>query len=352
MQENNPNSLLGVDLNQFNKDVDLQVLARRFAFFYLRACSFGTGRLVVDKRFAEYARMCRDNGLPAGGYIYALPSSDLTTADEQCDAFIEVLQTGFGKNDYGDLFPVLDVEGPMENPIPTTDLLNWIERFKKRFERRTRRRLMLYVSEYFINVYGNFYYPGRGYPLATMPLWVAKYKMANVNDPIPSDAGGWTRWRVWQYSETGSVPGARYPVDLNYGPDHIDYLTQPDIVSGLTAARNGNTINVRWRKNRDLDLSGYNLFINGNYVTTLGKTSTSYSIPLRNYNYIRQPYVITIEAFDTDGEVSKRRARVTIPRTRGGESYEEVEINENYKVFIRYPEGFKPEELYFEETDV
>nr|BAV13150.1 muramidase [Clostridium cellulovorans] len=351
MQANNPNSLLGVDLNEFNKDVNLQVLARRFGFIYLRACSYGSGRLVVDKKFAEYAKECRDNGIPAGGYIYSMPSSDLTTADEQCDTFIEILQTGFGNNDYGDLFPVLDVEGPIENLIPTTDLIDWIERFKKRFERKTRRRLMLYVGEYFVGLYDNFYYPGRGFPLSVMPLWIAKYRLANVNDPIPSNVGGWTRWRVWQYSETGSVPGARYPVDLNYGPDNIDYLIQPDIVSGLTATRRGNNIYVRWNANKDLDLAGYNLFINRNYVTTLGKTSTSYNIPLRKYNYLKTPYIVAIEAFDRDGEVSKRRASVTIQRTRNEEFYEEVEVKEKYNVYIRYPEGFNPEELYFDEVD-
>ncbi|MDU7141480.1 MAG: hypothetical protein E6319_00790, partial [Anaerococcus vaginalis] len=66
---------------------------------------------------------------------------DLTTADSQCDEFIDILQEGFGEKDYGDLFPVVDVEAPIDNKISTKALVDWVDRFRKRFERKTRRRV-------------------------------------------------------------------------------------------------------------------------------------------------------------------------------------------------------------------
>lgn len=75
-----------------------------------------------------------------------MPSYDLNTADAQCDGFIDVLQQGFGEGNYGDLFPVVDVETPTDKSISTTALINWIDRFRKRFEKATRRRLMLYTG--------------------------------------------------------------------------------------------------------------------------------------------------------------------------------------------------------------
>ena len=47
------------------------------------------------------------------------------------------------------------------------------------------------------------------------------------NPAYPPDVGGWTRWRVWQYSENARVQGIGNPVDANWGPNSIDLLIQP-----------------------------------------------------------------------------------------------------------------------------
>ena len=39
--------------------------------------------------------------------------------------------------------PVIDVETPRDKSISTDTLLDWVDRFRKRFERKTRRRLMI-----------------------------------------------------------------------------------------------------------------------------------------------------------------------------------------------------------------
>lgn len=313
MQNVSVYSTFGCDLNEYKDGVDFAILAKTNDFIYLRSSGSATGTFRVDKKFIEYAKGCRQYGIPVGAYHYAVPSADLTTADSQCDGFINVLQQGFGKGDYGDIFPVVDVEAPVNKSISTTQLVKWVDRFRNRFEAKTRRRLMIYTGLFFINLYDDFKVPGKGYPLSNMPLWIAMYKEIPGNPPVPPDVGGWKRWRIWQYTEKGNIPGVNPPVDLNYGPDSIDFLTPPRAVTGLFAKGDKSNIYVTWQKNLDKDLLGYNIFINSNYAGTVGKNATSFTIPRWKFKLQpNTPIEISIEAFDFDGDFSKTRSKYII----------------------------------------
>lgn len=313
MQNNNPQSTFGPDLNEYTQNVDFSILAYTVDFIYLRASGSATGRFRIDRKFVQYAASCRDYGIPCGAYHYAVPSYDLTTADQQCDDFIGALQQGFGTNDYGELFPVVDVEAPTDKSISTTALINWVDRFRKRFESKTRRRLMLYTGLFFIELYNNFNVPGKGYPLSNMPLWIAMYRDVPVNPAVPPDIGGWKRWKIWQYTEKGRIRGISSAVDLNWGPDSIDFLIQPRVVRGLQATMDNNNIYVKWDKNSDQDLLGYNIFVNNYWVGTVDRDATSFVIKKSKLTLTPgKPIDVTIEAFDFDGEVSSRRAKVTL----------------------------------------
>ena len=313
MQDKNPNSRFGVDINEYTQSVQFDILATKIDFLYLRASGSATGRFRTDKKFVEYAAASRNYGIPVGAYHFSLPSYDLTDADRQCDDFINTLQDGFGNKDYGDLFPVIDVEAPLDKSISTKTLINWIDRFRKRFERKTRRRLMIYTGTNFIELYDNFYIPGRGYPLKNMPLWIAMYTKIPINPKFPPSVGGWTRWRIWQYSEDATVSGIGNPVDANWGPNNIDLLTQPDIVTGLQARFENGNIFVSWNRNKDIDLLGYNIFVNKEWVGTVDENATSYLINKNKLNVKKNiPIEVAIEAFDYDGETSKTRAKVNL----------------------------------------
>lgn len=313
MQDKNPKSLFGIDINEYTQDVNFAVLATKIDFLYLRSSGSGSGKFRVDKKFLAFAKESRNYGIPVGAYHYAVPSYDLTSADRQCDDFIGVLQDGFGLKDYGDLFPVLDVEAPTDKSISTTALVNWIDRFRKRFEKKTRRRLVLYTGAFFIDLYDNFYVPGRGYPLKNMLLWIALYTKIPGNPPYPKNQGGWTKWRMWQYSENQKVQGVGNPVDANWGPNNIALLTQPSIVKGLKARVEGPNVVVNWNKNPDVDLLGYNIFVDGNWVGTVDAADTQFTFRKNIVNIPKgAPYNVSIEAFDYDGEVSKKRAKVTL----------------------------------------
>lgn len=313
MQDKNPLSTFGPDLNEFSRDVNFLTLAKNSDFIYLRASGSGTGKLRIDNKFLEFAKECRRLGIPCGAYHFAKPSKDLDSAVIQADQFIDVLQQGFGDGDYGDLFPVLDVETPTDKSLTTTELVNWIDRFRDRFEEKTRRRLMLYTGAFFIDEYNNFYVPGRGYPLKNMLLWIAMYTKIPGNPPYPKDQGGWSKWRIWQFSEDLVVEGVGNPVDANWGPDNVDLLTQPSIVTGLKAIESGGQVIVSWSRVPDVDLLGYNIFANGNWLGTVDAEDTEFriarsKIPVKTGTAVK----IAVEAFDYDGEVSKRRATVTL----------------------------------------
>ncbi|SHJ85415.1 Lyzozyme M1 (1,4-beta-N-acetylmuramidase), GH25 family [Clostridium cavendishii DSM 21758] len=317
MQDKNPFSTFGPDLNEYKSNVDFKVLASNSDFVYLRSSGSATGKFRVDKKFIEYAKGCRDYGIPCGAYHFAVPSADLTTADAQCDSFIQVLQQGFGDKDYGDLFPVVDVETPANKSITTTQLVNWIDRFRKRFESKTRRKLMLYTGLFFINLYDNFNVPGKGYPLKNMPLWIAMYVDVPSNPKVPPSVGGWTKWTLWQYTEKGNIKGVDPPVDLNWGPNSVDYLTPPRNVQGLAATMDNAKIYVTWKRNTDKDLYGYNVFVNSEYAGTVGKLGNSLVINKSKFSLPKgQPIVISIEAFDAVGDVSKTRSKVVITDIR------------------------------------
>ncbi|MGG7214841.1 glycoside hydrolase family 25 protein [Clostridium nigeriense] len=313
MQNKNPNSTFGIDINEYTQNVNFQTLARTIDFLYLRSSGSGSGRFRVDRKFLEFAKAARNYGIPVGAYHFAVPSYDLTTADSQCDDFINILQEGFGTRNYGDLFPVLDVETPIDNKISTKALIDWIQRFRQRFERKTRRRLMLYTGAFFIELYNDFKLPDGSQPLKTMPLWIAMYTNVEINPDYPPNIGGWTRWRIWQYSEGEVVQGVGNPVDANWGPDSLDLLMQPKQVRNLRAVKQNGMLKITWSKNPDIDLLGYNIFENGYWIGTVDKNDTSFEISLSELPVkTNVPVTISIEAFDADGETSQVRSKVAI----------------------------------------
>lgn len=313
MQDRNARSTFGVDLNEYTTGVNFRTLATTADFLYLRSSGSGSGRFREDKKFIEFARESRNYGIPVGAYHYALPSYNLLTADSQCDDFITILQRGFGNKNYGDLFPVLDVEAPVEPKMDTDALLNWVDRFRDRFEKKTRRRLMLYTGLFFIQIYNNFRKSDGTYPLSNMPLWIAMYRNIPGNPLVPPDIGGWRRWRIWQYSENEIVNGVDNPVDANWGPDNLELLMQPRQVRGLNVRRDNQYIYVTWTRNDDVDLLGYNIFVDNYWVGTVDKDDTSFRIPLSTiYKPKNRELIISIEAFDYDGETSQVRSRYRI----------------------------------------
>lgn len=345
MQDKTNLNIIGPDVNEFRGDIDYKLLATKTPYCYLRASSSGTGKFRVDKRFLEYAKGMKGVGIATGAYHYALPSADFTTADQQCDDFINLLQQAYGTGNYGDLFPVVDVEAPVDKSISTDTLLDWVDRFRKRFEKKTRRKLMLYTGAFFIDLYNNFYHSKTGFILSNMPLWIAMYTEIKGNPPYPKDQGGWTRWTIWQFTEKGNIAGVNPPVDLNYGPVNLDYLMPPRAVKNFKAIPTKNTIKVTWTPNTDVDLNGYNIFLNSNYVTSVSKNSDSYEIKLGRTPKANEKFEVAIEAYDKAGDFSPTRAKAMVVFNGRNEKY-------NYDYDFMYKEYYESEENYKDPVDL
>lgn len=346
MQNKTSANIIGPDLNEYRGEVDYSLLATKTNYCYLRGSGNGSGKFRIDRKFIEYVQGLKSVGILTGAYHYAVPSYDLTTADAQCDSFIDILEQAYGQGYYGDLFPVIDIEAPVDKSISTDALLDWVDRFRKRFERKTRRKMMLYTGAFFIELYNNFYHSTKGFVLSDMPLWIAMYPEFPANPPYPKDQGGWTRWRMWQYTESGTIAGVNPPVDLNYGPTNLDLLTQPDNVRNFSAVGTGQNIRLNWSANQEVDLGGYNIFLNSSYITTVGKDATSYTLELGRRPAQGEKFEVSIEAFDTDGDFSQERSKETVTFTRDSEEKEIIlEFKDNDRCYEEEEDFIDYEEL-------
>ena len=70
MQNKNPNSLFGIDINEYTQGVNFSVLATQIDFLYLRSSGSATGRFRVDRKFLQFARQEREFGIPVGAYHF------------------------------------------------------------------------------------------------------------------------------------------------------------------------------------------------------------------------------------------------------------------------------------------
>ncbi|MGL4850180.1 MAG: glycoside hydrolase family 25 protein [Clostridium sp.] len=313
MQNKNNNSLFLIDLNEYTQNPNFSVLKEKAAGIYLRTSGSGSGSFRLDKKFVEFAKICKQNGIKTGGYHYGIPSYNLATADSQCDDFINALQEGYGKRFYGDFMPVLDIEEPTTPKMNTDVLLKWIDRFRKRFEKKTRRRLMLYVSVNFVQVNNNFKLSNGTYPLNNMPLWIAMYTWIKGNPEFPPNVGGWTKWRMWQYTDKEKVEGVDNLVDANYGPNNLELLMQPGNVQNFSGKVNKGNVCLTWTKNKDIDLGGYNIFVDNYWIGTVDANITNYNIPIvKLYKPYGRNIVLSIEAFDIEGNVSQVRSKINL----------------------------------------
>jgi phage minor structural protein len=233
MQVKKDSNTIGIDCSCFNSTISWGTVAtdpRNIKFAYLR-CSMGTSN--SDTKFAKNAAGARANNILVGAYHFLRPIRPAyasTRATDEANNFVTKMQVGLGGGEFGDIYPVVDVEFPStpaiaNDPVETRDLLNYVQTFRNRVEQVTGRTIMAYVGvDYMQSPWNNFNYPTSAGPISDMPLWAAYWLRLHVGSSAPPDAGGWTQWRVWQYSDTGVVTGITTATDLNFGPDNLRFL--------------------------------------------------------------------------------------------------------------------------------
>jgi lysozyme len=172
-------------------------------FAYVKATE---GDSYVNPYFVEDWQGAGAAGLLRGAYHFARPRLPLWTATYDAQVFL--LTTG-PFTGVADLPPVLDLEdtGGLSGP----DLRAWAEAWMDEITRQTGRWPMLYSAPWYLD--GAV---GGAAELSDHPMWIADYTDAGQPRGLPV---GWSRWTIWQFTSSASIPGIAAPVDLNAACD-------------------------------------------------------------------------------------------------------------------------------------
>ena len=190
----------GVDVSAFQKNIDWQKVKDsgiRFAMLRLGYRGYESGKLVEDEYIQKNLKATKEVGMPIGAYFFS-QALTIKEVDEEIDFMLKVL------GDYELHMPiVLDWE------IPTPDART------AKMDARTLTALQEYFCEtmtekgYTPMVYFNWHQSNTLLYLNELedyPFWLALYG-SRMTYPYHVE--------MWQYTDSGKVPGIQGGVDLN-----------------------------------------------------------------------------------------------------------------------------------------
>ncbi|MET7637705.1 GH25 family lysozyme [Streptomyces sp. NPDC005438] len=159
-----------------------------------------------DSRFAGNYKKSHKAGLYRGAYHFARPNS--SSGAQQAKFFAK--NGGHWSKNSRTLPGVLDIEA---NPGGATcygksasAMRKWIKSFHSTYRKQTGRALVVYTNPAWWNQCTGGWSGLKG----KAPLWVAHW-----NNSGPSLPGGFSTWRVWQYTDSGKVNGISGNTDRN-----------------------------------------------------------------------------------------------------------------------------------------
>lgn len=191
---------IGVDVSEHQGAINWEKVASRmdFAIIRLGYRGYGKGTIVLDKYYTSNMEGAAAQGLPVGVYFY----SQATSYEEGVEEANFVLAN---LGSYQLSYPIiLDREDPMVDDARTNDLsveqhtqaaLGFLETI-----RAAGRPVMMYSYRMYYSLYLELE------QIYQYPIWFAQY----------ADEPDWPyEFSMWQYTESGEVPGISGPVDLN-----------------------------------------------------------------------------------------------------------------------------------------
>jgi lysozyme len=177
----------GIDVSHWNGNINWATCRQNVSFALLK-CTQGNG--FYDHTYVYNKLGAETNKIPHGAYHYFLPAIDGAL---QADWFYQKA------NDAALKVWVIDVEAG------GTGLEANLEKMIDRLIELTTCMPWIYTSAGFWN--GNINH-ALTHPC---PLWVANYTTL----PSPAMPHGWDEWKIWQYTDKGTVPGIIGNVDMN-----------------------------------------------------------------------------------------------------------------------------------------
>lgn len=179
----------GIDVSHHQGPIDWQLVAREggISYVYMKATE---GATFVDKTYAYNREGAQQNGLKVGSYHYYRPTISI---DQQ----FQNLTTVVLKSEQ-DLVPMIDIEE--DKGVSEEKFIRDLTRFIAMVEAHYGQKPLLYSGEYFYNRH----FQGLFQDYEWM---MARY---SPREPILKDG---KTYLMWQYSDKGSIPGIRGPVD-------------------------------------------------------------------------------------------------------------------------------------------
>ena len=180
----------GIDISSHQGYIDWAKVSsdKDIRFVYINATEGATYR---SPHYVHNMTQAKRYGLLVGSYHYLTASSSV---DEQYDNFSQ-----FALKDLQDLIPMLDVE--VRGDWSRTQLIDSVEKFCSLVERHYGVQPMIYSTM-------GFYNKNLAPRFNKYHLYIGRY---SNSDPEINWEGEYT---IWQYSETGIIPGIDAYVDL------------------------------------------------------------------------------------------------------------------------------------------
>lgn len=191
---------VGIDVSEHQGTIDWVAAsgAIDFAIIRLGYRGYTAGNLILDPYYSTNMAGATAAGVPVGVYFY----SQATTYEEGVEEANFVLNN---LGDYGLAYPiVLDREDPMSEEARTNNMskeehtqaaLGFLETVSA-----AGHRAMVYTNKLYYALYLDLE------QIYQYPVWYAQY----------ADEPDWPyEFSIWQYTESGEVPGVYGPVDLN-----------------------------------------------------------------------------------------------------------------------------------------
>ncbi|HRK31702.1 MAG TPA: GH25 family lysozyme [Tepidisphaeraceae bacterium] len=228
---------LGIDVSDFQGTITVaqwqSIKASGKDFVFAKATE---GLTFNASTFTNNITRAHTAGMLIGAYHFGRPDNNAAVAE--ADKFVSVISPYLTA---GYVRPVLDIEVDAGS---VAFMSQWVNDFCSRVRDVTGIAPLIYTGQFFAS--SNF-----NSTVTQWPLWIARYPGGTVNPETqnPGSTTPWPTWNIWQYTDSGSVPGITGNVDLNvYNGDLASFtnvfVIKPPlatVLQGATAIADGQT---------------------------------------------------------------------------------------------------------------
>lgn len=189
-------TLIGIDVSNHQGDIDWESVKNSGVEFVFIRIGYGHNReakIMEDEKFRKNLEGARNAGLKVGLYFYSY-ATEIWEAEEQANWIVKTLN-----GEKIDLPIVFDYETWRSFPTYNINIVD-LNKVAKRFLD------ILHGNGYEGMNYSSKYYLNTIWDLSEYPTWLAHYVSKTNYDKD---------FKVWQFSNTGEVPGINGFVDLD-----------------------------------------------------------------------------------------------------------------------------------------